>query len=386
MAMSRPNDSAGRTNGGPRTLHLTDSGETGGAETVFAQLVEAAERRGENIAAVVPDDRWLAQRLRKAQVEPIIQPSKGSFNIALAYRIYSLMRQRRGALIHAHLLGSGVYAAAVGLVLRRPVIAVFHGASDLADSGVMIAVKRWLLRRSHVTVVAVSGAVQQALLDWGLTEARMIIIPNGVDTTDYAPGPSQLLRHELGLSAQARIVGAVGDIRKVKAYHVFVRAAAKVIERMPEVHFVAAGDGTQADIEALRRLGSELGISNNLHFIGFRSEGAELFRSMDVFVSSAESEGLPLSFLEAMGCCVPIAATANDGAQRLLNATGGGLLSPVGDTAALATNILDLLADRQLASSLGAAGRAAVERDFSLAATLKRYADLAVRLTSSTRE
>ena len=105
---------------------------------------------------------------------------------------------------------------------------------------------------------------------------------------------------------------------------------------------------------------------------------------MDVFVSSAESEGLPLSFLEAMGCCVPIAATANDGAQRLLNATGGGLLSPVGDTAALATNILDLLADRQLASSLGAAGRAAVERDFSLAATLKRYADLAVRLTSGT--
>ena len=365
----------------PRTLHLTDSGETGGAETIFAQLVQAAERRGENIGAVIPDDGWLAQRLRALGIEPIVLPSKGSFNFGLVRRLVSLLRQGGGELIHAHLLGSGVYAAAVGLLIGCPVIAVFHGASDLDDSGAMLAVKRWLLARRHVTVVAVSQAVRQALLDWGLADSRVVVIVNGVDTDGYSPGHSDLLRIELGLPPHARVVGAMGDVRKVKAYDVFVRAAAAVARTLPDVHFVAAGQGTTEDTEVLLRLGADLGVADRLHFLGFRSDGADLYRNMDVFVSSASSEGLPLSFLEAMACGVPIAATANDGAQRLLAATGGGLLSPVGDAAALAANITALLTDAPRANALAAAGRAAVERDFSLTSTLAQYAALCAAVT-----
>ena len=124
-----------------------------------------------------------------------------------------------------------------------------------------------------------------------------------------------------------------------------------------------------------------MGIGDRLHFLGFRTDGPQLYRSMDVFVSSASSEGLPLSFLEAMACGVPIAATANDGAQRLLQATGGGLLSPVGDSAALAANIVTLLTDQPRAMALATAGRLAVERDFSLAATLAKYARLCAVVT-----
>ena len=348
---------------------------------MFAQLVVAAHERAQNIGAVVPYDGWLAERLRRGGVEPVVQPSKGSFNLGLARRLIRLMRAGRGELIHAHLLGSSVYAAAVGMIVGCPVVAVFHGATDLRQAGTLLALKRWLLARRHVTVVAVSHAVRDALLEWGVDPQHMAVIINGVDTIAYTPGTSSLLREELGLSADVRIVGAVGNVRVAKAYEVFVRAAARVVQALPHVHFVVAGQGAKADVDALLRLRGQMGIDENLHFIGFRSEGAALYQSLNVFASSASSEGLPLSFLEAMACGVPIAATANEGAQQLLTQTGGGLLSPVGDVAALAANIVALLSDEPLANALAATGRVAVERGFSLAATLENYAALCDRVT-----
>ena len=369
----------------PRTLHVIDTGGPGGAETVFAQLVEAALKRGQNIGAVVPYDGWLAQRLRSVGVEPVIQASKGSFNFALARRLFALVRTRRGDVIHAHLLGSSVYAAMVGLVTRCPVIAVFHGATDLGNAGATAPLKRWLLTRSHVTVVAVSDAVKHSLDAWGIDAGRVVVIINGVDTQAFVPGRTDRLRDELGLGPRVRIVGAVGNLRKAKAYDVFVRAAAEVVRRMPDVHFVAAGQGSAADMQALLRLRRELGVDANVHFLGFRADGAALYQAMDVFVSSAASEGQPLSFLEAMACGVPIAATANEGAERLLRQTGGGLLSPVGDAAALAASILLLLSDRQRAIDVATAGREAVERDFSLTATLENYAALCAAVAAGAR-
>ena len=363
-----------------RTLHLIDSGGPGGAETVFSQLAAAAAQRGENCGVVVPYDGWLAKRLRQLGIEPLIVPSKGSFAFGLAKFLWRQGRAERIQLMHVHLLGSAVYAAAVGVLLRCKVLAVFHGSTDLGESGALVGIKRWLLQRTHVSVVVVSQAVADALRDWGLDERRMTTIINGVDTMVYVPGRSDMLHQELGLPASARIVGAVGNVRAAKAYDVFVRAAARVVAARPEVHFVAAGQGTEADIARLEALCVSLGVGSNVHFLGFRADGPKLYQSLDLFVSSALSEGLPLSFLEAMACGRAIVATANEGAAKLLGDTGGGLLSPVGDAVALADNITTLLDDRDQTERLGRAGRAAVERNFSLATTIQQYRELIARI------
>jgi glycosyltransferase involved in cell wall biosynthesis len=93
-------------------------------------------------------------------------------------------------------------------------------------------------------------------------------------------------------------------------------------------------------------------------------------------VSSSNSEGLPLSFLEAMACGVPIAATANEGSSMLIRETGTGLLSPVGDARALAASIVTLLNDPAKSAVLAQHGRSAVVQKFSLEKTLSEYRDL----------
>ena len=104
-----------------------------------------------------------------------------------------------------------------------------------------------------------------------------------------------------------------------------------------------------------------------MHFLGFRPASADLYRSLSVLASSSRTEGLPLTFLEAMACEIPIAATANEGASKLLTETECGLLSPVGDPNKLADSILQLLGNPLLAARLGQSGRNAVLERFSLA-------------------
>jgi glycosyltransferase involved in cell wall biosynthesis len=293
-----------------------------------------------------------------------------------------LARECGANIIHAHLLGASVYGALIGLLQGLPVIAVFHGETDLRGPSSFLAAKRWLLNRAHVTPVAVSDSVRHGLEDWGVLCHKIRIIQNGVDTVRFAPGGGGSLHASLGLAPNSRIIGAVGNIRPAKSYNVLVETARHIVLGRPDVHFVLAGSGNERDVDELRRLVEQAGIAANFHFIGFCPSSSELYRSFAMLASSATTEGLPLSFLEAMACEVPIVATANKGAEGLVNETGAGLLSPVGDAKALAAAIQRLLDDPVSAALLARRGRAAVTQHFSLERSLTEYHALYRRVLS----
>ena len=129
-----------------RVLHFIDTGGPGGAETVFLTLADATRRSSESAAIAVPYDGWLAARLRERGITPVILPAKRGMSPALLRSLVRTARSSGANLIHAHLLGAGVYAALTGLLLRLPVIVVFHGATDLRVPGSLAGVKRWLLK------------------------------------------------------------------------------------------------------------------------------------------------------------------------------------------------------------------------------------------------
>lgn len=366
-----------------RVLHFIDTGGPGGAETVFLSLADAAQRRGENAAVAVPYDGWLAARLRERGMAPTFLPAKGRLSLTLVGLLVGLARSSRASLIHAHLLGASVYAALAGALLRLPVIAVFHGATDLHSPGSMTRMKRWLLTREHVRIVAVSDAVRDALAEWGIPKDTIELIPNGVDTELYIPGRSTYVQDLLGLPAATKIVGAVGNLRPAKDYGTLVTAAAELIRLRPDVHVAVAGSGKDADVAALGAQISEAGLVGRVHLLGFQRASAGLYQSLSVLVSSARSEGLPLSFLEAMACGIPIVATANEGSTPLLGQTGAGILSPAGDAGRLARSMAALLDDPAEARRLGDAGRRAACELYSLGNSLRAYQDLYVTLCAS---
>jgi glycosyltransferase involved in cell wall biosynthesis len=363
---------------------MIDVGGTGGAETVFIQLLRRFEASGNNAAIVLPGGGWIHEQLAGISTPVRHIASKGSASVRLVGSLIATARRFGANVIIAHLLGSAVYAAIVGWLLRCPVIAVFHGALDIEQPGRFASVKKRLLGMRHVSIVAVSDSVKDALVSWGIDPGTVEVIPNGVDTQKFKRVSANSRSQALGLPMGAIVVGAVGNLHPVKGYECLMRAAATISLQNQRVVFLVAGEGEPDYVRHLMRQRDELGLQGKFHFLGYLDADSAHYSSLSVFVSAALSEGLPLSFLEAMACSVPIVATANDGSSSLLKKAECGIVVPVGNPDAMAEAILSLTNDPDFARALGNRGRNAVKKHYSLSLSQERYWRLVQRISPRT--
>lgn len=357
----------------PTCLHVIDTGGPGGAETVFSQLASRLNAPAHRTIAVVPREGWLSGQLRNLGIEPHVLPTRGSMNFGYLRALVRLARAENVRIVHSHLLGSSVYAGMLGIALSLPVVGVFHGPTDFRTPGRFAGAKRWLIGRGVRRIIAVSAGTREALAEFGVAGSRIEIIPNGVDTASFAPARANDLRAELGLRDDDLLIGSVGNIRAPKAYDVLLSTAALVLQQVPNAHFAVVGEGSERDLRALHEQRSALGIESRVHFLGFRKTTAELYCNFDLFVSSSRSEGLPLSFLEAMACGLCIVATESGGAQEVIEPQLTGLRAPIENPPALAAAIISVARDAELRQRIANAGREHVVRRFSIEATVERY-------------
>ncbi|MBI3291371.1 MAG: glycosyltransferase, partial [Elusimicrobia bacterium] len=233
-------------------------------------------------------------------------------------------------------------------------------------------------------IIAVSDAVRRVLLKGGVSGERVVIIPDGVvsespaaDRTDGVTFPSGSLRTMLGVAPETSVVGIVAALAPHKDYPTFLRAAERVADQIPSVHFVIVGEGhlrSTLEAEASRR-----GLASRVHFLGFREDTRPLMIAFDVVVLSSKEEGLGSVLLEAMALGKPIAATTAGGIPEVVADGKTGLLVPPRDPQALADVILRLLRDSTLREQLGEAARIAVQRfsvDRMVDATERVYAEI----------
>lgn len=112
-------------------------------------------------------------------------------------------------------------------------------------------------------------------------------------------------RHEIGVPEDAFLLLSVGELNENKNHQVIVKALAKLND--PNVHYAIAGVGDKR--EYLLDLAKELGVSEQLHLLGYRKDIAELNHVADVFCFPSKREGLPVSPIEAMACGLPVVAS-----------------------------------------------------------------------------
>jgi glycosyltransferase involved in cell wall biosynthesis len=364
-------------------LHLIDTGGPGGAETIFARLATHFDTRARSLA-VIPSDKWLASELRRGGIEPIVMPAHGSMELGYLGKLRSLIRDHDVRLIQTHLLGSAVYGSLAALGTGIPAVCVFHGPTDLRNPGRVAALKRRLLSHTAAAIVAVSASTRQELNDFGLPDTAITQINNGIDTREFYPGVSDSIRARLQLQPGDILVGAVGNIRAPKAYEVLLQAAAAVARVHPNVHFAVIGQEDKNLMPALLTSRDRLGLASRFHFLGFVRSDRQLYNNFDVFVSSSRSEGLSLSFLEAMATARPIVATCSGGAQQAIVDRISGLLVPVDAPEALADSLAALIIDPDLRSRLARGARSRCTAEFSLERMFAAYEAIYERCSPGT--
>ena len=169
--------------------------------------------------------------------------------------------------------------------------------------------------------------------DYQLAQHKMhakevVYVPGvGIDTSAFAPKEEDSAinlrkRNELGLTSTETVMLSVGELNKNKNHEIVLRAMAQL--NRPDLHYVIAGRG---DLKGyLEQLAKDLGVSSQLHLLGFRTDVKELFKMADFFAHSSFREGLSVAVMEAMANGLPVICTEIRGNTDLIEDNKGGYL------------------------------------------------------------
>lgn len=226
-------------------------------------------------------------------------------------------------------------------------------------------------------MVAVGGAVKQALIaNEGIPASRIEVIHNGVDLESFS-GDAQArrrVRGELGIESDVPVVIQVARLDYLKDHITAIRAFEAVTREIPECQLLLVGEGPERPgIEA--EIGKR-GMEKRVRLLGLRTDVKQLLAAADLFLLTSISEGIPVTFIEAMACHLPIVSTDVGGVKEVVEDGRSGLLTAAGDDQMLAKSIVKLVRDPCLRRSMGDCGRARAEQFFSEREMHERYAAL----------
>ena len=275
--------------------------------------------------------------------------------------LFRLLRLVRCAdVVHAHSSKAGFLARLAALVHRRTDACIFtpHAWSFWAAGGRKAGLYRQFERlaaRWCGTILVVSRHERDAGLAAGVGRGEQYrVVHNGVDAGRFSappePVPGRLL--------------FVGRLATQKRPDVAVRAFARVRELHPEAELHIVGDGpARREVEALA---SFLDLRAAVRFLGPRDDVPALLSRAACVTLSSDYEGCPFTVIEAMAAGAPVAATRVGGVPELVEHGVTGLLVEPRSPEALAAAVSELLASPERASRMGAAGRVAARKRFSV--------------------
>ncbi|HET8946517.1 MAG TPA: glycosyltransferase family 4 protein [Candidatus Polarisedimenticolia bacterium] len=333
----------------------------GGQPSRILMVAEGMARRGHDVTLAVPPGSILGERARAAGLRTFEEAHfrhPRHFVRALADR-RALARHLEEVpydLVVAH--GSQDLWTAVlarGASGRTPLAYTRHNTKHVDDH----ALNRWLFRRvDHLIVVSASilPRYEPFFARGDLRRDRVSVVHSAYRPERFHAGiDPRTFRASIGAPPDAPLVGVVGRLVPDKGQDDFLRAAAILRARRPDLHFLLAGRGTaEAD---LRRLAADLGVEDAVAFLGFRDDVPEITASLAVSVlPSVDCDASSAAIKEALACGVPVVATDIGGASEIVREGETGFVVPPRDPARLAEAIDRLLADPAGARAMGRRG------------------------------
>jgi glycosyltransferase involved in cell wall biosynthesis len=320
-----------------RILHInTERGWRGGERQTFLLALEL-RRRGHHNWIVARPGEPLAMAAGKEGLPVIPVRPWGEADLWTAARLARFAQANEISLFHAH-TGHAVGLGALA-VWRSPIPFVATRRVDFPlGSGFF---SQWKYRRLG-GVAVLSTAIRRAVLEGGIPENKISIIPSGIDPAGYPRVEDrEFLRLKYGFSKEDQILINVGALVPHKDQATFLRAAAQVALVFPQAKFLILGEGPLR--KELESLVEKLGLTDRVFLLGHRPEVLEYVAMADLFVFSSVEEGLGSALLDAFVMGVPTVATAAGGIPDLYGGSSAPELSSPRDARALADNIRRVL-------------------------------------------
>ena len=362
----------------------------GGAERSMLSIIDALDRARFEPALVVFGSRQDHEPPRDVPIHVLSQ--RGGFApgrlLSRIAELAALARRERFDLLVSFLVGPNVVSIAAARMAGIPVVIGERSAprtvlsranKQLKASGIWRTLVRLFYPRASAIVTNTNGAKEELTAFLGIAPDRVNVLPNPLDLDRIralAAEPIDEARWPSG-----PVLVHVGRFTYAKDHDTLLRAFALLRAQRP-VTLVLVGDGE--DEARVRALCTDLGLNNDVRFMGFTRNPYALLARGTLSVLTSRFEGLPNVLIESMAVGVPILSTACQyGPIEVLGDNEYGILVPVGDAAAFAKAAARLLDDPEERQRLIERGRRRA-LDFDRGRVGRDYEELFIKSSRAT--
>lgn len=382
-----------------RVLFVDHTASLGGGEIALANLVRHLDPAKVKPIVVLASEGPLVERLREfAETHVLPLPAqvltqrkdklgigtllrlKDAWSVLLYVgRLARFIRERDIDLVHTNSLKADLIGGLAGRLSLRPVI--WHVRDRIDDDYLpkpVVRAFRLLSRLIPTFVIANSAATLRTLRpqpkgqEAALSESSK---SNGRETVVHDGTSVPPMQVRSGTRSEF-YVGLVGRISPWKGQHVFIQAAALMAKRFPKTRFSIIGSALFGESEyekEVRLMPGQLGIADKVEFAGFRKDVEQAIAELDLLVhASTKGEPFGQVIIEGMAAGKPVIATNGGGVPEIVEDGRTGILVPMGDAAAMAEAICQVLCDPVRAEEMGARARERVTDYFTLERTARR--------------
>jgi glycosyltransferase involved in cell wall biosynthesis len=270
------------------------------------------------------------------------------YDIRLFFSLRKAIQRINPDIIHTHLPVANIYTRFACLFNRKIIVSTQHSAQYI--NNFYHAVDRMTAKRNTL-YIANSNFTSQYLIDHHYSNIHnTCIIPLCIKVPETIPSLSEIEIQDLNIPKDARIIGMIGSFKIQKGHIHLIDALEEVVKTFPNCVLLLLGEGDT--IKSIKDKVIGLGLSQNVRFLGLKSNVYSYLQRMEVCVFPSLTESFGLAILEAMSQKVPVIAFNVDAIPELIENRTTGLLVPKGDTKALADSIIELLLNESMRTFL----------------------------------
>lgn len=366
-----------------RKIGISCYPSVGGSGVIATELGKALAERGHEVHFITSDVPFRLDKVyanlfyHEVEVNQYSVFKYPPYDLTLASKMAEIVKREKIELLHVHYAVPHAICAylakqMVGDDLK--IITTLHG-TDITVLGydpTLSEIIRFGIEQSD-TVTAVSNNLVSQTKELLQTKKQIDTVYNFVDKRIYHRKQLGELKKAYGIKEDEKVIVHISNFRPVKRISDVIRSFA-LIRKKVKVKLLLIGDGPERTIAG--RLASELGICEDVLFLGSQNQVADFLAISDLKLLLSEKESFGLVALEAMACEVPVIATNIGGIPEVVVDGETGYLCELGDVVAVANKAIELLLDDEKRIQMGKRARERVDSHFSFEQIVSQYEDI----------
>lgn len=370
-------------------LDVRDSPWVDGPGRTILETAESIDGRrvriiigGFSTAQGGPDAYLSEARKRGLRVAPIIE--RRAYDWRIVEQVLRVIDEHNVDVLHTHDFRSDLIGLYCALARKIPIVSTCHGwISNNLKGRVYTWIDKSVLRYFDY-IVTVSSAIKRQLLNAGLLDSKVEVIPNALKVDDFiVDKEDRRFRNKLDIPDHWKIIANIGRLSEEKGQALLLQAFADACQIQKDICLVFVGIGPEE--RRLEELAMALQISDRVYFAGFQENMNAVYNSVNLVVQSSFTEGMPNVVLESLLMETPVVATDVGGTAEIIVHNENGYLMEPNSHGDILSGILNFLNSESDFARMARQGQARVKSNFDSKIRVQRLESMYQRVIAMSK-